>query len=118
MRFSIRKTRRLEMALRFQRRIKIAPGLRLNIGKGGVSVSAGPRGASVTAGKRGLFANAGSPGTGLSSRQRLLAGNNSHQPNIRAASTQIITVRFTADEDGNCSLVRADRAIRVGVIYF
>ena len=96
------------MALRFQRRIKIAPGLRLNISKGGVSVSAGPRGASVTAGKRGLFANAGLPGTGLSNRQRLLAGNNSHQPNIRAASTQIITVRFTADEDGNCSLIRAD----------
>ena len=96
------------MALRFQRRIKIAPGLRLNIGKGGVSVSAGPRGASVTAGKRGLFANAGLPGTGLSSRQRLLAGNSSHQPNNRATSTQIITVRFTADEDGNCCLIRAD----------
>lgn len=99
------------MALRFQRRIKIAPGLRLNISKGGVSVSAGPRGASVTAGKSGLFANAGLPGTGLSSRQRLLAGNNSYQPNIRAASTQTITIRFTADENGNCSLVRADGSL-------
>lgn len=99
------------MAFRFQRRIKIAPGLRLNISKGGVSVSAGPRGASVTAGKRGLFANAGLPGTGLSYRQRLFASDNSYQPNIRAASTQIITVRFTADEDGNCSLIRADGSL-------
>ena len=106
------------MAFRFQRRIKIAPGLRLNISKSGVSVSAGPRGASLTAGTRGLFANAGLPGTGMSSRQRLLAGSDSHQRNIRATPTQAITVRFTADEDGNCSLVRADRAIRIGVIYF
>jgi hypothetical protein len=96
------------MAFRFQRRIKIAPGLRLNISKSGVSVSAGPRGASLTAGTRGLFANAGLPGTGMSSRQRLLAGSDSHQRNIRATPTQAITVRFTADEDGNCCLIRAD----------
>ncbi|WP_439861790.1 DUF4236 domain-containing protein [Pseudomonas sp. MBLB4136] len=99
------------MAFRFQRRIKIAPGLRLNISKGGVSVSAGPRGASVTAGKRGLFASVGLPGTGLSYRQRLFASDNSHQSNIRAASTQTTTVRFTADEDGNCSLIRADGSL-------
>ncbi|MFU8784446.1 DUF4236 domain-containing protein [Aliidiomarina sp.] len=59
------------MAFRFQRRVRILPGVRLNFGKRGVSVSAGIRGASVTAGKRGVYGNMGAPGTGLSYRTRL-----------------------------------------------
>ena len=59
------------MAFRFHRRITLFPGVRLNLGKTGVSVSAGVRGATVTAGKRGVHGNVGLPGTGLSSRQRL-----------------------------------------------
>lgn len=59
------------MTLRFRRTVRLAPGVRLNIGKRGVSLSMGPRGASVTAGGSGTFFNAGLPGTGLSSRQRL-----------------------------------------------
>src|SRR5690554_3851764 len=59
------------MAFRFQRRVRILPGVRLNFGKTGVSVSAGIRGASVTAGKRGIYGNVGAPGTGMSYRTRL-----------------------------------------------
>ncbi|GEL08282.1 DUF4236 domain-containing protein [Salisediminibacterium halotolerans] len=59
------------MSLRFRKRVKVAPGVRLNFSKRGISASAGPRGASVTAGKRGLYGNAGIPGTGLSYRSKL-----------------------------------------------
>lgn len=59
------------MAFRFQRRIKIAPGVRLNFSKGGISTSLGRRGASVTVGKRGIYGNVGLPGTGMSYRTRL-----------------------------------------------
>ena len=59
------------MAFRFQKRIKVAPGIRINLGKGGASLSAGLRGASITAGRRGLHANVGFPGTGLSIRRRI-----------------------------------------------
>ena len=59
------------MAFRFQRRVTLIPGLRLNFGKRGVSVSAGIRGANVTAGRRGVYGNMGAPGTGLSYRTRL-----------------------------------------------
>ncbi|WP_157980756.1 DUF4236 domain-containing protein [Aliidiomarina taiwanensis] len=59
------------MAFRFHRRITLFPGVRLNLGKTGVSVSAGVRGATVTAGKRGVHGNVGLPGTGLSYRKRL-----------------------------------------------
>jgi hypothetical protein len=59
------------MALRFQKRIKIAPGIRLNLSKSGVSVSAGPKGASLNVGKNGKHLTLGIPGTGLSSRTRI-----------------------------------------------
>ncbi|MEZ4816289.1 MAG: DUF4236 domain-containing protein [Bdellovibrionota bacterium] len=54
------------MSFRFRRTLKIAPGLRLNLGKTGVSLSAGVRGARVTFGsKRGTTATVGLPGSGL-----------------------------------------------------
>ncbi|MGY6587178.1 MAG: DUF4236 domain-containing protein [Wenzhouxiangella sp.] len=59
------------MTFRFQRRVRLFPGLRLNLSKGGVSLSAGPRGSTVTAGRRGIYGNLGLPGTGLSKRSRL-----------------------------------------------
>ncbi|WP_262176594.1 DUF4236 domain-containing protein [Saccharococcus sp. Marseille-Q5394] len=59
------------MGFRFQKRIKIAPGVRLNVSKSGVSTSIGRRGASVTVGKRGVRANVGIPGTGLSYSEQL-----------------------------------------------
>ena len=51
--------------LRFWRRIKIAPGLTLNLSKSGGSLSFGPRGAKYTVGPRGRRATVGIPGTGL-----------------------------------------------------
>ncbi len=62
------------MGLRFSRRVKIAPGVRLNFGLKSISVSAGVRGANLTLGKRGLFGNVGLPGTGLSYRKKLTGG--------------------------------------------
>jgi hypothetical protein len=59
------------MAFRFQRRIKILPGLRLNVSKTGISWTVGTRGASVTARDGKLTGNVGIPGTGLSYRKRL-----------------------------------------------
>lgn len=59
------------MGFRFQKRIKILPGVRLNLSKSGASWSVGPRGASVNIGKRGVYGNVGLPGTGLSYRERL-----------------------------------------------
>jgi hypothetical protein len=59
------------MAFRFQKSIKILPGVRLNISKTGVSCTVGTRGASVTARDGNLTGNVGIPGTGLSYRKRL-----------------------------------------------
>ena len=54
------------MSFRFFRRIRIAPGITLNLSKGGVSMSVGPPGAKFTVGTRGTRATIGLPGTGLS----------------------------------------------------
>lgn len=67
------------MAFRFRRSIKIAPGLRVNFGKTGVSLSAGMRGASVTVGPRGRYGNVGIPGTGLSYRSSIDGGSQHRQ---------------------------------------
>ncbi|MDI7252965.1 MAG: DUF4236 domain-containing protein, partial [Actinomycetota bacterium] len=53
------------MAFRFWRRIRIAPGVTLNLSKSGGSLSFGPRGAKFTIGTRGKRATVGIPGTGL-----------------------------------------------------
>lgn len=61
------------MALRFRRSIKLAPGIRLNMGLRGASLSVGPRGASVNIGRRGVTGHVGIPGSGISYGSRLLS---------------------------------------------
>lgn len=53
------------MSFRFWRRIRLAPGVTLNLSKSGGSLSFGPRGAKYTIGPRGRRATVGIPGTGL-----------------------------------------------------
>ena len=55
------------MALRIRKSIKIAPGVRINISKSGVSTSLGVKGATVNLSKRGTRVTTGIPGTGISS---------------------------------------------------
>ncbi|MGM0536421.1 MAG: DUF4236 domain-containing protein [Pseudomonadota bacterium] len=59
------------MGFRFQRRITLAPGVRLNLSKRGLGFSVGPRGASLSVGPSGVHGHAGIPGTGLTYRQKL-----------------------------------------------
>jgi len=59
------------MAIRFQKRVKVLPGVTQNFSKSGMSTTYGVRGASVNVGKKGTHLIAGLPGTGLSSRTRI-----------------------------------------------
>ncbi len=70
--------------MRFQKRLTLFPGLRLNFSLRGVSLTAGPRGASVNIGPSGSYLNVGLPGTGLSSRTRL-SGQGAGNPRAEAA---------------------------------
>jgi hypothetical protein len=58
------------MGLRFQRRIKVFPGVRINLSKSGGGVSVGGRGAHFGIDSRGRrYTSVGLPGTGLSWRE-------------------------------------------------
>lgn len=59
------------MGFHFSKRIKILPGVRINLGLKGASLSLGGKGATLNIGKRGVHATASIPGTGLSYRERL-----------------------------------------------
>ena len=54
------------MPLRFRRTIKIAPGVKLNLSKGGVSTTVGTKNLHFNFGKRGVKRTVSIPGTGLS----------------------------------------------------
>ncbi|MGE1562071.1 DUF4236 domain-containing protein [Pantoea septica] len=59
------------MGFRFRKRIKIAPGLHLNLSKSGVSASIGGKGATINVGRKGVRSTLGIPGTGLSHTSQL-----------------------------------------------
>jgi hypothetical protein len=59
------------MGFRFRRSIKLAPGIRLNVSKSGVSASIGRRGATVNISEKGTRATVGIPGTGISYSEKL-----------------------------------------------
>lgn len=55
------------MGFNFRKSFKIAPGIRLNVGKRGISsLSIGGKGARVSVGKKGVRTTVGIPGSGLS----------------------------------------------------
>lgn len=63
------------MGFRFRKRIKLMPGVSLNLSKGGVSASVGKPGATINFGKRGVKGTAGIPGSGISYTTKLVGKN-------------------------------------------
>ena len=72
------------MGLRLFRRIKIAPGISINLSKSGLSASAGVRGARVTLGPRGVRRTVGIPGTGISYSENSSFSDSSRKRSSRA----------------------------------
>lgn len=54
------------MGLRFKKVIKLAPGLKINLSKSGLSTSVGKPGSTINFSKRGTKTTIGAPGTGVS----------------------------------------------------
>ena len=74
------------MSLRFFRRIRIVPGLRVNFSKSGASISVGHRRAWYTiGGRRGARVSIGAPGTGLYWVEQI--------PRLRSSSKQLSPAR-------------------------
>lgn len=83
------------MGLRFRKRIKILPGVHINLSRSGVSTSFGVRGASITKGHGQTRTNLGIPGSGISH------------------NTVTADARPNIDDDGGLTR-SADRALTAG----
>jgi len=77
------------MGTRFWRRVRIAPGLTLNLSKSGASLSMGGRGAHYTIGRRGRRATVGIPGTGLFYTTKLGAQRTPRARSNRSGSSHV-----------------------------
>lgn len=68
------------MAWNFRKRIKIIPGVHLNLSKSGISTSIGIKGASMTFGKSGTYLNTSIPILNLYNRQKISGSGNAPEP--------------------------------------
>lgn len=74
------------MAFRIRKSFKIAPGVRLNVSKSGLSTSIGGKGTTVNLSKRGAKVTSSIPGTGLSTSQ-LFGGKKAPLSTVSKPST-------------------------------
>lgn len=95
--------------MRFNKRIKIAPGVRINLSASGVSTNVGVRDASLSMGKRGAFLNTSIPVPGLSSRRKLSGSNQKGSGGNRtkemANETRGMQVEVTLEDDGSLNYI-------------
>jgi len=75
--------------MRYRNRIKLAPGLNINLSKSGISTTIGPRGANVNIGKTGAYLNTGIPGTGLYNRTKISSSEYNKINNNSVSKNQI-----------------------------
>ncbi|HDG1688227.1 DUF4236 domain-containing protein [Kluyvera cryocrescens] len=90
------------MGFKFRKKIKIAPGISVNISKNGItSATIGKPGSSVNVGKRGVKATTGIPGTGLSyTSGNLLGGKSEHgKQNAEAESVHAQALLYDDSND-------------------
>ena len=111
------------MAWRYRKRLKIIPGVHLNLSKSGVSATIGVRGMSVTYGNKGTYANIGIPGTGIYNRFKIsdntISQNefieNETSPNFTPIiSSDILTVS-SPNMEGVKELIVQTRAQRLDI---
>jgi len=82
------------MSFRFWRRVRIAPGVTLNLSKSGGSLSFGVRGAHFTVGPHGKRVTAGIPGTGLFYTNTLPNGSKHSGASTSSGSDNRLTMGF------------------------
>jgi Protein of unknown function (DUF4236) len=65
----------MKMGVRFRKSFKVAPGVRMNVGKKGISTSIGGKSLRVNSSSRGISVGASLPGTGISYNKHLSSRN-------------------------------------------
>lgn len=97
------------MPLMFRKRIKIAPGVTLNLTQSGVGLTVGPKGLKYTIGPRGQFVTAGIPGSGVYVREKV-----GGQPRAQAAPRDKETSPLKAAPLADLTASKSARQFREG----
>lgn len=102
------------MGLRFRRSVKIAPGIKLNLGKKSAGISIGGKHTGITFNsKSGVSVHSSIPGTGLSYRAKLGKKNASHRKpgDYRSQKTLLKDVqKIERSLEEECSLCDGDES--------
>lgn len=92
------------MALRFRKSMKIMPGVRVTLGKSGISGSFGTNGARVSVNSKGqVRGTAGISGTGLSSTTML--NGKSKSKSAKTATNEVVPIVTSKDDIPNLSIL-------------
>lgn len=83
------------MGFRLQKRIKILPGVTINLSKSGISTSVGVKGARVTMGHGKTRTTVGIPGTGIS-HTTIAPNTSANTPNAHPAPTPVAAIEMSA----------------------
>jgi hypothetical protein len=105
--------------MRFRRRVKLLPGVHLNISGSGLGVSVGPRGASVSFGPTGTYSNVSIPGTGFYSRAKLSSPRRKGSSLPGCATEMQVSINLDddgtvliRDQDGNFLPPKLERIVK------
>ena len=92
------------MAIRFRKSMKIMPGVRVTLGKNGISGSLGTNGARVSVNSKGqVRGTAGINGSGFSSTT-LLNGKSKSTKTNKAATNEVVPIVTSKDDIPNLSI--------------
>lgn len=108
------------MGLRFRKGIRLAPGIRLNLSKSGLSsLSIGGKGLTYNIGKKGTRATGGLPGTGLSYSKYMSYGKTQEttQQHIDRETGEITETKTTTTSGGIPWPLVLIMALVVGAVY-
>jgi Protein of unknown function (DUF4236) len=88
------------MPIRFRRSFTIFPGVKVNVSKGGISLSVGKRGATLNFSKRGVRQTVGIPGTGLSESSYIIKNKSDEEEDEKKEEKDDRRAeRITSDSD-------------------
>jgi hypothetical protein len=104
------------MGFRFRKSIKIAPGVRINLTKKGISsLSVGKRGATVNVGKKGTRGTVGLPGSGLSYSSYKSHNDSKRQPSLPKNTNHSTRSATPSIQDSNPAQRQVSILLGVGI---
>lgn len=104
------------MAWKYRKRIKVAPGVTINVSRSGVSTTIGTKGASVNIGKKGTYLNTGIPGTGIYDRQRI-GGDASRRSSVMSTQSTSGEGNTSGYDNSGCFWFIGIAVVTMLVIY-